>query len=98
MSILIINFSAKSQADIEFLLNVIADFMGNMCPLNCSNLDDYVAKALELKCPNSVIPLLKNHRALLYYPDPKLITNIFKFFSNDWAGMKTFYSAISRKL
>jgi hypothetical protein len=79
------------------MLNVIADYMGHMCPLNCNNLDDFVAKAIELKCPNSVIPVLKNHRALLYYPDPKLITDIIKFHINDWPSMKAFYNALNRK-
>ncbi len=81
------------------MLNVIADYMGNMCPLKCTDLDKYVSKALELKCPNSVIPLLKNHRAMMYYPEPKLITQLFKFHetNKDWALMKTLFNALAKK-
>jgi hypothetical protein len=73
--------------------------MGNMCPLSCTDLDDYVKKALELKCPNVVIPLLKNHRAMLYYPNPQIITNMFKFHevNKDWEAMKKLYNAIAKK-
>jgi hypothetical protein len=73
--------------------------MANMCPLKCSDLDEYVEKAIELKCPNEIIPLLKNHRAMLYYPDPKVITKLFKFYSegSDWDGLKKMYNAIAKK-
>ena len=73
--------------------------MGHNNPLSGNSLDEYVAKAIELGCPNKIIPLLKNHRALMYYPCSKLITNIMKFHSEnkEWASMKEFYDAISRK-
>jgi len=73
--------------------------MGNHCALSGNNLDDFLKKAIELNCPNKVIPLLKNHRQLLYYPDPNLILNIFKLHESkkDWASMKEFYNAIGRK-
>ncbi len=70
-----------------------------MCPLLCTDLDQYVEKSIELKCPHAIIPLLKNHRALLYYPNPKVITKIFKFFADnkDWTNLKTMYNAIAKK-
>jgi hypothetical protein len=73
--------------------------MGNFKPLNANNLDLFLNKALELKCPNKTLPLLKNHRAMLYYPNPKIITRIMTFHeeNKDWASMKEFYSVIGRK-
>lgn len=81
------------------MLNLIADFMGNYCPLSGNRLDDYVARAIELNCPNKVLPLLINHRQLMYYPNPQLIEEIIKLHEskNDWTSMKAFYSAIARK-
>ncbi len=93
------NHRAKTETDIEFLLNVIADYMGNHCALSGNNLDDYLKKAIELNCPNKVIPLLSHHRQLMYYPDPNLIMSIVKFHieNKDWPSLKTFYTAIGRK-
>jgi hypothetical protein len=73
--------------------------MGNYCPLNGNNLDDYFNKAIELNCPNKMIPVLIHHRQLLYYPDPALIekTMILHDENKDWASMKAFYLAIGRK-
>jgi hypothetical protein len=73
--------------------------MGHQFHLSCSQLDKYVEKAIELKCPNSVIPLLKNHRAMMYYPDPKLITQMFKQHqvNKDWASMKALFEAVSNQ-
>ncbi len=72
--------------------------MGHYTPLSSNNLDDYLSKAIELKCPNKLISLLKNHRQLLYYPDPSLIEDVFKLYNGgDWAAMKEFYLAIGRK-
>ncbi len=84
---------------IELILKVIADFMGHYVPLNGNNLDDYLLKAINLKCPNKLIPVLQNHRQLLYYPDPQLIERVFIMFDElkDWGSMKIFYQAIGRK-
>jgi hypothetical protein len=73
--------------------------MGHLAPLTSSQLDRYLEKALDLKCPNVVIPVLKNHRALMYFPEPKIITNMFKFHqaNKDWASMKTLFNAIYKK-
>lgn len=73
--------------------------MGHNNPLSGNSLDEYVSKAIDLGCPNKIIPLLENHRALMYYPEPRLMTNIMKIHheAKNWAGMKEFYEAISRK-
>ena len=73
--------------------------MGNLNPISGNSLDDFLAKAIELGCPNKLIPLISNHRSLMYYPDPTLILNIFKLYSEtkNWAAMKVFYNTISRK-
>ena len=74
--------------------------MGNCCRLSGNLLDDLVAKTLELKCPQKLNILLKNHRALMYYPNPKLITQIMQFYhsSKNWTQMKEFYDSIGRKM
>jgi len=91
--------SAKNESDIEYLLNVVADFMGNYCPLSGNNLDDYFSKAIELNCVKKIIPIFTNHRQLLYYPDPSLLEKAMIVFdeNKDWESMKIFYQAISRK-
>lgn len=73
--------------------------MGNNNPISGNSLDEYVSKSIDLGCPNKVIPLLKNHRALMYYPEPRLITKIMKMHheAKNWAVMKEFYEVISRK-
>lgn len=83
-----------------FILNVIADFMGNHRPLNGNNLDDYLLKALELGCPNVALPLLKHHRPMLYYPDPEIITKIVKYFNSNknWENLKLLYDTIGKKM
>jgi hypothetical protein len=73
--------------------------MGHRTPLSCSNLDKYLEKAIDLKCPNSVIPVLKNHRALMYFPDSKLIKQMFELHqaNKDWPSMKALFEAIRSK-
>ena len=56
--------------------------MGNCNPLTGNSLDEYVAKAIELGCPSKLIPLFKNHRPLMYYPDPKLVSQIIHFYND----------------
>ncbi len=86
-------------SDIDYLLTIAADYMGNLNPISGNSLDAYVAKALELGCPEKINPLLSNHRAMMYYPLPELITEITRFYdiNNKWAELKQFYNAIGRK-
>ncbi len=74
--------------------------MGNEKPLKSSELDELIKKALQIKCPLKVLPLLKNHRAMMYYPHSNVITDIFIFFneSRDYESMKTFFSGLTRRL
>lgn len=74
--------------------------MGNCCRISGNLLDDLVAKSLELKSPQKLNVLFKNHRALMYYPDPLLVTRIMQFYQNNknWTQMKEFYDSISRKM
>lgn len=74
--------------------------MGFQKPLNCKQLDAFVSKAISLKCPLKVLPLLKNHRAMRYYPDPKLLTQTIEFFDNskDFISMKILFAGITRRL
>jgi hypothetical protein len=73
--------------------------MGNLNPISGNSLDSFVARALELGCPEKINPLLLNHRAMLYYPSPDLITEIARFYdkNNKWAELKAFYNSIGRK-
>lgn len=73
--------------------------MGNYKPLTANDLDNYVKKALELNCPNKILPLLKHHRAFMYYPSKELITQLASFHieKNDYEGYKAFYDSISRR-
>jgi hypothetical protein len=89
----------KSDSDIEYILTLVAEFMGNLSPLSNRDLDKLLTKSLDMNCPNKMLPLLKNHRPLMYYPNPKLISKIVKFHSdkNDWPNLKLFYQTIGRK-
>jgi len=73
--------------------------MGNQKPLKSSELDDLVKKALNLKCPLKVLPLLKNHRAMMYYPHSKTISEIMLFFNEnrDYESMKTFFFGLTKR-
>ena len=73
--------------------------MGNNKPLSCKTLDEYVQKSIDLKCPLQTLPLLKNHRALMYYPKPEIISKIFKLFDElkDYESMKLFFSNLTRR-
>jgi hypothetical protein len=73
--------------------------MGNHCPLSGNTLDDYLKRTIEMGCPNKLIPLLQNHRALLYYPSPSLILSILKLHEEkkDWNSMKAFYEAVGKR-
>lgn len=62
--------------------NVISDCFGNQLLLKPSEIEKVVTKAIHLKCPEKLKRLLSNHRAFLYYPDPKLITKIFVYNNN----------------
>jgi hypothetical protein len=81
-------------------VDVAADYMGNQKPLKSSELDELVKKALLLKCPLKILPLLKNHRAMMYYPHSNIINDIFKFFNEnrEYESMKTFFFGLTRRL
>ena len=70
------NFSAKTPEQVESINYVICDYLGHQNRLTCKEIDKFLDKSLEAKCPEKAIPLLKNHRSLMYYPNPKIITNI----------------------
>lgn len=73
--------------------------MGHQNRLSGNSLDEYLSKAIELSCPNKLIPLFTNHRSLMYYPDPNLILKIFKLYNDNknWKDMKEIYNTISKK-
>jgi hypothetical protein len=52
-----------------------------------------------MKVPNKIFDLLKHHRALVYYPEKRLLNDILRFYNetNNWKSMKEFYSAIERR-
>ncbi len=81
------------------MLNIVAEYLGHQNRLSGNILDEYLKKAIELSCPNKLIPLLVNHRALMYYPDPNLILRIFKLYNDkkNWKDMKELYNTISKK-
>lgn len=91
--------SAKNEKDIEHMIKVVSDFVGNGCLLSNESLDNLLLKSIELNCPNKLAPLLKNHRAIGYYPDPKLISQIVKLYydNNDYENLKIIYNAIARR-
>lgn len=73
--------------------------MGNHKPLKSTELDELVKKALSLKCPLQILPLLKNHRAMMYYPHSSIISDIFKFYNEnrDYEAMKIFFFGLTRR-
>jgi hypothetical protein len=80
-------------------MNVVVDYMGNLNPISGNSLDSFVSKATELECPAVLLPLFENHRELMYYPAPSLITDIVKYYNqnNKWDELKTFFNKINQK-
>lgn len=80
-------------------MNLVAEYMGHHNPLTGNQLDDLVKKSIQLDAVVKLIPLFKNHRALLYYPHPSLIEEIVENFytKNDYKNLKEVFNCLMRR-
>ncbi len=73
--------------------------MGHHSPISGNQLDELVKKCIQLDSVVKLAPIFLNHRALLYYPNPKLIEEIVEIYhaKNDYKNLKEVFSKMLRR-
>ena len=89
----------STEEDVDLIINMLCDYIGNYNSLSNRDIDRFVEKTANLKFAHKLNSIFANHRALLYYPNPKLLTKIMKQYDaeKDWEKIKAFYASIARK-